>query len=152
MLTLSTVLRATNPDYVRQASKYRAEYFKIDNAKDSHGSHVRVASVIEGGSKPRKATIKCYDAKISPSSPCMVSCSCDLFQYKLEIALAARGSAKVDRAEARMPMKTNPQMLPGLCPHLAYLVKLALSSDTAKQATIKQSVKPKISPKLKKGR
>jgi len=152
MLTLSTVLRATNPDYLRQAVKYRAEYFKIDKAKDSQGSHIRISSVIDGGSKPRKATIKCYDNTISPSSRCMVSCSCDLFQYKLEIALAARGSATVERAEANVPMKTNPQMLPGLCPHLAYLARLALSSDTAKQAAVKQSVKPKISPKLKKGR
>lgn len=147
MLTLGTILRATDPEILRQSGKYRAETYKMENTKDERGEHVRILGVVTGGREPRTAVVRCYDKTVSISSQCMVSCSCDMFKYKLEIALAARGSAKQVHSDPNLPMRTNPHMLPGLCPHLAYIVKVALSATTTRKSVVKQTTSPK--PKKK---
>jgi hypothetical protein len=144
------MLKATDPEFLRSSSRYRADSFKKSSDKNDKGEHIKFVGIINGNSGQRRAIIRCYDKTIGPGSHCMVSCTCDHFKYKLEVALAARGSAKLENADPKMPVKANPKFLPGLCPHLTYLAKLALAADTTQKAA--EQAKTAISDKLKRNR
>ena len=147
MLTLGTLLRASNQNILHKRGKYQLNAFSTKSGEDDFGEYVRFLAQVIGGSKPRKSTISAYDSQISIASPVIVYCSCDYFKYNLEIALAARGSALQLHAEGVLPQIRNKEFKPGLCVHLALLAEIALSADTTKQA-IKKAV-PRISKKLK---
>lgn len=141
------MLKATDQSFLRISNRYRADALKSSKNKDEKGEFLRFVGIITGNNGQRRAEIKCYDKQVTPGSHCMVSCSCNYFQYKLEVALAARGSAKLENADPKIPVKANPKFLPGLCPHLVHLIRLAMAADTTQKAVKK--LKTPISPKLK---
>ncbi len=59
---------------------------------------------------------------------CEVSCDCEDFRYRMEVANKRHGASRIIHSNGAQPVKTNPNRNPGLCKHL--LACLAyLSSD-----------------------
>ena len=133
MLTLGTLLKATDQSFLN-TGKYKPEGYSVKKSKDEKGEHLKYTAKIIGGKDVRTSYIKCYAHTINHTAPCEVYCSCNTFTYKLELALAARGSAVNRKAKQQMPTKTNPAFLPGLCPHLVLLVKIAMSTQDSQTA------------------
>lgn len=140
MLTLGELLKLSAPKVVRLAGRYRADYFRVIEPDQSNKTK-RIVGIISGGDKPRKTMIEVTDPKASTSSRALVYCSCPFFIHNLEIALAARGSAKILNAKVAMPNKTNQKFQPGLCPHLVFLAKLALSAESTQKRAEQKTVK-----------
>jgi hypothetical protein len=145
MLTLEQLIVATN---IKAIDKYKIEVLHKRQDSDDNGSHILVAGVVSGGSQPQKCSIRLYNYGISLKSKALVYCSCKMFIHTIEVALGARGSAKILNSKATVPTKTNPKLVPGLCPHLVTLAKACMMAEQAKQNNQKKAVV--ISSKLKK--
>lgn len=52
----------------------------------------------------------------------VVGCSCDDFWAVWEVALSARGAARVEYSNGERPDNKNPKMVPGCCKHLHRLL------------------------------
>src|SRR6478736_3791029 len=128
MLSLSALITMTNRKVVSALSSYRLVYPRTTNIS---GWRVYTA-IVYGGSKPAHPRIRIKEDNID--APCEVGCSCTYFQMNFETALAVYGSAQPLKAGGAMPKQRNPQLKPGLCPHLLSL-GLHLSKQWADAAT-----------------
>jgi len=152
MLSIEQLLKATSPEVIRNIGRYHLDlaHTKIDS--DEHGNHILIVAVVSGGEQPQKCSIRVFDKNINIKAGCFVYCSCKMFINKLEVALATQGSAKVINAAQKLPTKTNPKLLPGICPHLMVAIRASLLAEQQKQEQQKQQKVAPISPKLKKNR
>ena len=115
MLTIEQLLKRTHKDIVKRSSSYTYSEAELDTSRTRLRVHT---GVVYGHGRKHVIKISIPGDKEELSSKAEVDCDCDYFKYHLEIPLAARKSAKVGRAEARMTLKTNPEFRPGLCVHL----------------------------------
>jgi len=126
MLTLEQLLKASDYNVLKNVFKYRINAFESKKAVDDNGKDVtQVIGVILGGTSKRKASIVSEDIIITKKSEVVVYCSCNYFIYNLEIPLVIQGSARPLHAEG-FPKVKNTGLKPGLCPHLACLIKAIL--------------------------
>ena len=152
MLTIGQLLKATSPEVIRNISRYHLDLAHTKLDSNEHGSHILIVAVVSGGEQPQKCSIRVFDKHISIKSTCFVYCSCKMFINKVEVALAAQGSASIINATQKLPTKMNPKLLPGICPHLLVVIKASLLAEQQKQEQQKQQKVAPISPKLKKNR
>lgn len=152
MLSIEQLLKATSPEIIKGIAKYHLDVAHTKLDSNEQGAHILVVAVVSGGSQPQKCSIRIFDKSISVKSSCFVYCSCKMFINTTEVALTAQGSAKIVNASQKVPTKTNPKLVPGLCPHLVVLVRASLLAEQKKQEQIKQQKVANISPKLKKNR
>jgi hypothetical protein len=120
MLRLDTLVALTADKIEKSLSTYRPT--RILYADES--GFYRYSTVVYGGSKPSYSTIWVQDKK--PDTLCKVSCTCAYFAMNVETVLVMYGSATQTRANGALPMKRNPKLRPGLCPHLCLLATILL--------------------------
>jgi hypothetical protein len=60
---------------------------------------------------------------------CKVSCDCEDFLYRMEVANHAHGAADIKHSNGKRPNTTNPHIRPGLCKHLLATLRY-LTKDT----------------------
>ena len=78
------------------------------------------------GNKPKILSVKIYgDAKNILKSPVWCHCSCEYFQFYLEVALTIKGSSSIINSTKQLPLDRNPRLLPYLCKHLIASVPAA---------------------------
>lgn len=63
-----------------------------------------------------------------------LTCDCEMFKFHCEVALYARGVAHIVYSNGGPPLKTNPSMIPYLCPHL--LVAIAGLTEVDMKGTV----------------
>jgi hypothetical protein len=64
---------------------------------------------------------------------CKVTCDCEDYKYRFEVANKAKGASDIKHSNGARPNKTNPQMHPGICKHLLSLLRY-LTDDATIQA------------------
>jgi hypothetical protein len=72
---------------------------------------------------------------------CKVSCDCEDFKYRMEVALHAKGAADIKHSNGARPNVTNPDMDAGLCKHLLAALRY-LTDDASIQAKSDAEMKP----------
>jgi hypothetical protein len=70
--------------------------------------------------KPKKYTS--VVTQISDKNHVEVSCTCDNFWSTWEVALHAKGAARIRFSNGEMPNIRNPRMIAGCCKHLVALI------------------------------
>jgi hypothetical protein len=143
MLKIEQLLRATTPDVINSKSRYLLDKVSYQSVPHGYGM-TKISANVNGGEGPQKCSILVYSDKMNVKADCVVKCSCKLFKMKLQFVLASYGSAENDNQN--VPKETNPQMIPGLCPHLVTLIHASIQADQTKQEKTPQV---KISNKLK---
>lgn len=74
-----------------------------------------------GRIRRHKLSIKAIDGpahKLSDGNHVIVSCNCENFMYVDEVALNKKDAADIKYSNAKLPVETNPLMLPQCCKHL----------------------------------
>jgi hypothetical protein len=125
MLTLKQIIRSTN-EFRKEGSRY-VRIVQVKKGYNTSGQGFIAAAsysthIIGPDGKPhvnrgphRYVTVITFlDKKLHVR----VSCSCDDFQYRHEVALAEKGAADIEYSDGSMPTTTNPGMKTGQCKHL----------------------------------
>ena len=124
MLSLKTMIAVT-PAAVREkaleCSAALTREKKIENGKELK---FRVRSP---GKKVKDVIIRMY-----PGDKAWVSCTCDYFLFKCEVALATKGSSDIIHSNGKMPKKTNPLLKPIVCKHIIACAPQALRTGKAR--------------------
>lgn len=150
MLTLGSLIASSDITKLYSTS-YKLELFRKTQEHAENGNFLQFLGVIAGDQKARKCSIKVYSATVTETSPVVVYCSCEMFRNKYETLLASRGSAKSLHTGNKLPTKANPTFKIGLCPHLLFLAKAAVASNS--EAAKAKNVKGySVSNKLKRNR
>jgi len=126
MLTIEQLLKASDYNIIKNTFRYKLEAFESDRSVSEDGNEVtRALGIVSGGKSKRKVSVVSNDKVITKNSEVIVYCSCDYFVYNLETALVLQGAARPLHATGFSHVK-NISMKPGLCPHLACLIKTIL--------------------------
>lgn len=120
MLTIEQLLKLTHKDTIKRSIAYKYEPLKHEKIRTRFHEYVGVTL---GHGRKHITTVSVTDDETSINSKVVVDCDCDYFKYNLEVPLAARKSAKINRSEARLTSNTNPEFRPGLCVHLVASLK-----------------------------
>lgn len=142
MLTISAMIAMTNRKVVTAMSTYRLAY---PRTTDDTGWRVHEA-IVYGGSKPAHVRIRARSDDADAMAE--VACTCTYFTMNLETALAVQGSAKPVKAGGVMPMKRNPALKPGLCPHL-FVFALNLTKSWAADKAEDEKPQASVNPRLR---
>jgi hypothetical protein len=86
------------------------------------------AGNVKMGDKHKCSIIGLENDGLLSKQRCMVSCSCSRFLYYFEVALAAKGAAKIKYSDGSPPHVTNPNMITGMCKHLIALSKYLIKN------------------------
>lgn len=141
MLTLEQLVRLTPAKLHRKLRSYHLASLKADTT--SKGP--RLIAVVVGGSRPAQPALEQTAETWDMQAPTKVQCNCNYFIHNCEVALTARGSAGLARSNGAYPRKRNPQLMPGLCPHLLLLAKIVASKSKERR----RSAHVRINPALK---
>lgn len=120
-MTMRQVLKATPKSRQFSASFVKLREVKMGRAKATHAPVIRSKSYSTHNHKGERknytpneyvSTVEIHDKYV------VLSCSCDDFWAVWEVALAARGAARVEYSNGDRPIERNPMMIPGCCKHL----------------------------------
>lgn len=121
MLTLRAVYGVSEPKVAARSRVYRITSIKEDEDSGLH----RYTTIVYGGSQPARSQISV--GSFQPDTQCRVTCTCKYFQMNCYVPLVMQGSTPRIYANQLLPLKRNPKLKPGLCPHLYLLASLLLS-------------------------
>lgn len=124
MLTLLQILRSCSPGTIQVSHSYHADAIHAEGEASSR--HFR--ATVAGGDGQHRTTVAFHGA-VDANTPVVVSCSCRSFAYNFAFALAARGSATATSAD--YPIRKNPKLVPGMCGHLIFLTRAAVTTTKA---------------------
>lgn len=128
MLKLKQIIKRTSADRVMNArfvkiTKLKTGYSRSHRAyaaSQSYSTHHINAQgrLVSHPDRTRYVTvIEFIDAQLHVN----VSCSCDDFKFRHEVALHHKGAADIEYSNGEMPTSTNPGMVTGTCKHLVAL-------------------------------
>ena len=104
----------------RNLSRYRLNGLSEHKVVQDGASSVQLKAGISGGSRLATPSIT-FNGEASLETQVSVQCSCEFFAYTLETANQARQASTQSRSNGQYPVKRNPSLRPGLCPHLLCL-------------------------------
>lgn len=132
-MTARQILANTSRDRILLSREISYKFAKGDPVPGVRLVKAKVRSTlkVDGTPKPGKGdvydvSVKALDPKLLLSKgPVEVSCSCGDFLFKgFEYALMKKGAAKIIYGNGEPPKITNPKLIPGVCKHLAGVLRL----------------------------
>tara|TARA_R100001132_G_C3273775_1_gene95791 strand:+ start:2046 stop:2492 length:447 start_codon:yes stop_codon:yes gene_type:complete len=145
MINLGQLVAMSQNDKRSWKSYYRIEKLGRSESDDPNDEFILFSAVVSGGKDLRVPKIKVYDEKVSSTSPCTVSCSCNYFRYRLALSLASNDATEVKIRKSDIPTSYTGTQKIGLCPHLMKLAETILSPNNEKSRKAVSSPNKKLS-------
>ena len=122
-MTMEQILKRTPAN-----RKDKAVYVKIKELKSRKTSYSTIVYKAKTTSSHTTTGVKkrgqqsTYVTTIETNGKmCVVSCSCEDFAYRWEVALNKKKAARIEYSNGEPPVDTNPSLIPGCCGHLVSL-------------------------------
>lgn len=114
--------------------KDKATYVKIKEVKKVKTAHktvifkAKTSSTHDNVGNPKRGSGSTYVTSVETNGKMsVVSCSCEDFAYRWEVALNKKKAARIQYSNGEDPVDTNPRMIPGCCAHLIRFGQVLLS-------------------------
>jgi hypothetical protein len=130
MLTIEQILNFTKmsrPEVIKRARTIAVKFFKVEVERDwETRPYYRIRARCVGDTIPRSVELHAYGK--TKNAKVWMTCDCEDFMYRAEVALNRRGNTEIIYSNGAMPRVTNPNAVPYTCKHiLACILSGALS-------------------------
>ena len=113
--------------------KDKATFVKIKEVRTTKTPYnttvfkAKTSSTHDSMGNPKRGSPTTYVTSIETNGKMsVVSCSCEDFAYRWEVALNKKKAARIEYSNGDPPVDTNPTLIPGCCAHLVRFGQILL--------------------------